>query len=387
MIRVGFELSFTDGGLGKINYYRNLISALHALPDAKIKPVIITGHHIPNEHFANFPPVEIIRTRYRDRFSLPWLARKLWNKFFGRDYLFELFLIKNGIAVLSHSNIGPNASIKTVGWISDFQHRHLRQYFSEKELVARDEEFYKIARDSNIVLLSSFDAQKDFKKFVPDLEWKSRILRFVPEIQIAREYVSLDKLKERYKFDGTYLYLPNQWWIHKNHQIVIDALLELRENGLQATVLVTGALQDYRHPDYAANLMKYVIDSGLQNSFRVLGVVPYEDLISLMHHSLGVINPSFFEGWSTTVEEAKALGKVVLLSNINVHIEQNPSLGVFFNPNNSSELANLIKKIIHQSLNQNKKHDQIEGGAQYIKNRANFALDYQNIILELFEFR
>ena len=384
MIRVGFELSFTDGGLGKINYYRNLISALHALPDAKIKPVIITGYNNPNERFDNFPPVEIIRTRYRDRFSLPWLVRKLWYKFFGRDYLFELFLIKNGIAVLSHANIGPNASIKTVGWISDFQHRHLQKYFSKQELVARDEEFYKIALESNIVLLSSLDAQEDFKKFAPDLGWKSRILRFVPEVDIAREYLSLDKLKEKYKFDGAYLYLPNQWWIHKNHQIVIDALLELSKHGIQATVLVTGALEDYRHPDYATNLMKYVVDSGLQHSFRILGVVPYEDLISLMHHSLAVINPSFFEGWSTTVEEAKVLGKVVLLSNINVHIEQNPSLGVFFNPNNCKELANLIKKIIQQPLNQNKKNDQMEGIAQYKTNRANFALDYQNIILELF---
>jgi glycosyltransferase involved in cell wall biosynthesis len=57
------------------------------------------------------------------------------------------------------------------------------------------------------------------------------------------------------------------------------------------------------------------------------------------------LQPSLFEGWSTTVEEAKSLGKKLLLSDIAVHREQNPPESVFFDPKNSEELAAKMLKL------------------------------------------
>ena len=45
------------------------------------------------------------------------------------------------------------------------------------------------------------------------------------------------------------------------------------------------------------------------------------------------------------VEEAKILDKKILLSNIDVHIEQNPKKGIYFDPYNPKDLANNIQKI------------------------------------------
>ena len=58
--------------------------------------------------------------------------------------------------------------------------------------------------------------------------------------------------------------------------------------------------------------------------YKILGVVPYNDLLSLMAYSIAVINPSKSEGWSSTVEQAKSYGKMILLSDLDVHLEQNP---------------------------------------------------------------
>jgi glycosyltransferase involved in cell wall biosynthesis len=60
----------------------------------------------------------------------------------------------------------------------------------------------------------------------------------------------------------------------------------------------------------------------VESNYRVLGVIPRQDMMVLLAHSGGVLNPSRFEGWSTTVEEAKALGKALMLSDIAVHREQ-----------------------------------------------------------------
>jgi hypothetical protein len=51
------------------------------------------------------------------------------------------------------------------------------------------------------------------------------------------------------------------------------------------------------------------------------------------------VNPSRFEGWSTTVEEAKSLGKRVLVSDIAVHREQAPARASYFGVDDAGVLA------------------------------------------------
>jgi glycosyltransferase involved in cell wall biosynthesis len=71
--------------------------------------------------------------------------------------------------------------------------------------------------------------------------------------------------------------------------------------------------------------------------------VKFSELISLMHHAVAVVNPSRFEGWSTTVEEAKSLGKRVLVSDLPVHREQAPARGSYFGVDDAPALATLLR--------------------------------------------
>jgi len=61
-----------------------------------------------------------------------------------------------------------------------------------------------------------------------------------------------------------------------------------------------------------------------------------------MRHCVCLINPSLFEGWSTTVEEAKALGKHIILSDIPVHREQNPPRSDYFHAHDANALAQIM---------------------------------------------
>jgi glycosyltransferase involved in cell wall biosynthesis len=107
-------------------------------------------------------------------------------------------------------------------------------------------------------------------------------------------------------------------------------------------VVSTGSPDDYRNPDHYRSLCARVTELGIDDAFVRLGVVPYRDLLALMRHALAIINPSLFEGWSTTVEEARALGKRVLLSDIPTHREQSPAHAVFFDPRDPAGLAGLM---------------------------------------------
>jgi hypothetical protein len=61
---------------------------------------------------------------------------------------------------------------------------------------------------------------------------------------------------------------------------------------------------------------------------------------------MSYIQPSLFEGWSTTVEDAKCLNQHVLLSDIPVHREQLTYNVDFFNPHDPIDLADKMEKII-----------------------------------------
>jgi glycosyltransferase involved in cell wall biosynthesis len=119
------------------------------------------------------------------------------------------------------------------------------------------------------------------------------------------------------------VFLPNQYWQHKNHHVVAQALRLLRDEGRPAPlILSTGKTEDPRTPAYFTEFEAMVRAQGLAADYRILGVIPRHDMLVLLAHSMAVLNPSRFEGWSTTVEEAKALGKPLLVSDIAVHREQ-----------------------------------------------------------------
>ena len=61
-------------------------------------------------------------------------------------------------------------------------------------------------------------------------------------------------------------------------------------------------------------------------------MLPRAHVFRLMRQSLAVLQPSLFEGWSTSVEEAKSVGKRMILLDIPVHREQDPPRALFFDP-------------------------------------------------------
>ena len=101
-----------------------------------------------------------------------------------------------------------------------------------------------------------------------------------------------------------------------------------------------------------------------------------------MNYSQSVINPSLFEGWSTTVEESKTLNKQILLSRIPVHIEQDPTNGKYFSPSSYLELADAMEKCLKNYSN---KIVRLDYESLFKTNKIrilDFAMNFENIVLE-----
>jgi glycosyltransferase involved in cell wall biosynthesis len=246
--------------------------------------------------------------------------------------------------VISHGHAGVQSSIPNLPWMPDFQHRALPHLFSAREHAGRESLMKTYAKLGHL-LLSSESARQDFERYYPSMRHvEVHVLRF-PAFGAAsgQPMISLAELRERHSIPERYIYLPNQFWAHKNHAVVIDALARTRSD---VTVVCTGSSSDLRNDKFFSGLMDRVRHARLESRFRVLGLVAYSDVVALMHHATAVLNPSLFEGWSTTVEEAKAQGKMMILSSLPVHMEQaQEHRARFFSPDDASALAKLLDDV------------------------------------------
>ena len=346
MIKVGFIGSVSKEWIGGLNYFKNLLFAINSIEEKELEVFVFVGKKIDIKTKRMFQEyATVIEDSMFDRKSIKWFLSKIEQKIFKTNILLENILKKHSIQILSHAAITNLKTIKTINWIPDFQHIHLPQMFSEKEIQNRNNNFLKLIRDSDLIVFSSFDALKDMKKFAPNYEDKARVLQFVS--QPNSRYFELDEhdkslLLQKYKIKDDFFYIPNQFWKHKNHMMIFEAINELKKDGVEINIVCTGYLGDYRNKTYIDDIRKVVKLNNLEDNIKLLGLVDYEDVFALIKFSKAVINPSLFEGWSSTVEECKSVGKNMILSDLDVHKEQYPN-AVFFKRDSIESLKEVLK--------------------------------------------
>ena len=388
MIRVGFVINFGhQKWLGGFNIIINLIKALYLLPNRKIEPILIINKKFKIKKINEVKNIKYIKS---DLFFNQSLLNRFYNKFlikfYGKSIIYDKFFNSHRINVLSHTllPLGKNSSVKSLPWIPDFQYIYYPKFFSFKNRIMKNINVKLCAQHSTKIILSSFDVKKDIKNLSLQGFKKSNVNSFVFNIPSKKKILSITNLKKKYKIQSKFFYLPNQYWIHKNHFLVLRSLKQILKDQRNKSILIisTGYAGDHRNLNYFNEIEDCIKKSGLSNNYKYLGVVPYNDAMSLMFHSVAIINPSKFEGWSSSVEQAKSMGKKIILSNINVHREQNPKRGIYFNPNNYNKLTSIM---INVWKNYNKRVENKFNKIAYknLKPRLlKYARNYQKIILK-----
>jgi Glycosyl transferases group 1 len=343
--RIAFTLIGGKVWAGGLNYQINLLSALVAYEFERISPVLFLGDDIDQDlldKFRRIDGLEIVQSSVFD--AQKKFKRLLMSLIAGCDTgALKIFRRHNIDVAFENANFyGWRFPLKTIAWIPDLQHQRLRHYFSFFEFWKREIGFLMQAHSGRNIMLSSEDAKNDFQHFYRIDANKLHVVRFAVPIQTFT--LDYNSLLAKYDLPESFFYLPNQFWRHKNHECVIKAIELANHKGFAITVAVSGNSKDHRDSNYFPDLIALTMSLGISKQFKILGLIPYHDVQALMLSSLAVINPSRFEGWSTTVEEAKVLGVNLLLSDINVHREQAGPLADYFEVDDQNALADLLIK-------------------------------------------
>jgi len=231
-----------------------------------------------------------------------------------------------------------NAGIPYVFWLPDFQYLRRPDLLSEEQCRQFEKYFCEHVRSARRIVLSSEDAKNDFARVYPDKLDRTHVVRFcsVPDEDWWKLRPAM--VIEQHRLPERFFIVCNQFTRHKNHMTLLRAMHQLVKRGAAGIHLVcTGSTFDHRQEDYVGQVRNYLVANDLEAKVHILGLIPRSEQIALMRQSIAVLQPSWFEGWSTIIEDAKTLGKPVLASDLPVHREQLAGLQDHFLPEEEPE--------------------------------------------------
>ena len=345
-LRIGIIFNFRKSWMGGLIYIVNLINALNFLDD-KDKPEIIVFYIPELEELTKemqYPYLKLMPWKFKEIYKgyySSWFKRK--NVFVDdliNDFKLDGIYPVNDRPVKSSKKI--NDKTKIVAWIPDLQHKFYPHFLGKKRNFLRELRIKILLRNTDDLVVSSHDVENHFHKFY-NLKKNLRIhiLQFVTIIKDV-DFTDIENLRQKYKVPKEYFMVCNQFTNHKNHFVILNALSLLKTRNENVHFVFTGKMEFRGNDAYIKNIREIVAENKLEDNVSFLDVIPRQDQLCLMKHCKAIVQPSFFEGWSTVIEDAICLQLPVIAADLPVNIEHLGDKGIFFDPNDGKQLADIL---------------------------------------------
>jgi glycosyltransferase involved in cell wall biosynthesis len=171
-----------------------------------------------------------------------------------------------------------------------------------------------------------------------------------PTPSFAREAAQRERLPrgrvERLGIGGRYLFYPAQFWAHKNHSTLFDALAELgRDGGEPFELALVGS--DMGQLEHVRRLAQA---SGVAERVHFLGFVDMNDLVALYQHAHALTYLSFFGPENLPPLEAFALGCPVVAADVPGAREQLGDAAILVPPTEPALVAAAVRQLEDPAL-------------------------------------
>ncbi len=314
------------------------IAELEQLKAPNIQIMNTTGQTTPQKRnllkriLNKLLPVQItLRLNYSLKKIKQWMKRKPKNKL--ADLLFCPFTGVNfkerGTPVIT---IVHDLQFKTYPYFFSIEDRFERRKNFEDTYQSSDKIICVSDYVNHTVILHS-GLKPNLVKTI-----HTRLAHRLPDIDPT---LANDLLKRLKLSNEGYLLFPANFWVHKNHQMLLTAFSIYRQKYQGHLKLVcTGA--DNPHKTF---LLATVKKMGLADVISMPGFLTDQEFAALLKHCKAVIFPSLYEGFGMPVLEAMAAGKPVLCSNVTSLPEVACNAALLFDPRKPDEIADAIHRI------------------------------------------
>lgn len=245
----------------------------------------------------------------------------------------------------------PSASTPWVGYVFDFQHKHLPQFFSDEERAKRDHEFGRMLNSASAVIVNARDVVKDIEHYYPQRHAKIFAMPFSPAPSGDSFSVDPPDALARYQVRGSYFIVCNQFWKHKDHGTAFKAFAALSKRHPELQLICTGATSDHRFPGHFDELMREAAKDGVADRILTLGLIAKQDQLALLRGAVALVQPTLFEGGpgGGAVYDAVAVGQRSIVSDISVNTEIDEPTITFFEAGNAASLAERMEEALAET--------------------------------------
>lgn len=133
---------------------------------------------------------------------------------------------------------------------------------------------------------------------------------FAPAPFLESEDIQNDEaVLNKYGLEKGYFFYPAQFWAHKNHIRILEALILLKERGIKFSVVFAGG--DFGNRGY---IERFANQNNLKEQVHFLGFVATDDMRGLYKGCKAVIMPTYFGPTNLPPLEAWMIGKPLIYS-------------------------------------------------------------------------
>ena len=264
------------------------------------------------------------------------------------------WLRKCGIRLMlypSPAEFSFESGIPYVMAIHDLQHR-LQPQFPEVgaplEYQWREYLFGNGARCATLLLADSETGKEDILQCYGGQGITADRVKVLPYVPLLQEAVNIspsevNRVCQSYALPASYFLYPAQFWPHKNHVRIVEAMGILKNRyGLAVDVVFAGShdapVGEQRSETYT-RVLTTADDYCIRAHIHAPGYVPDADLKALYAGARGLVMPTFFGPTNIPPLEAWAFGCPVITSDIRGIREQMGDAAVLVDPQSAEAIA------------------------------------------------
>ena len=257
------------------------------------------------------------------------------------------------LLVLGYPNaLGFETGLPYVMPIHDMQHRlqpEFPEVSADGEWERREYVYRNGAVHATVVLADSEVGKQDIlDAYGADGVDPERIvvLPVVPPHEV-REVGAEERgrVRRRYALPPRYLFYPAQFWPHKNHGRLVEALGVLKERGIEVHLALSGSPTGALRTETHAAMRAAAVRCGVDAQVHELGYVADEDVPALYAEAVALAMPTFFGPTNIPPLEAWAFGCPVLTSDIHGLREHSGDAAVLVDPLSVTAIAGGIERL------------------------------------------
>jgi len=321
-------------------YLKNLLTATASINDRPKIVVLSNDRDIPDDVVKS---ADQTITCYNRGF-VTRLTNRIRTRLNIRDSVPKAILRQIKPAAIFGNGLGQKIrGTAIVSNVLDYQDRYYPHLDSEAQLHKRAIQEARIARFADGIVFNSRYSLDDFANRHPTCAAVKDVVPLFAAFSSGELSKDPHSVARKYHLPDRFFIVPSQLWEHKNHFQLLAALSILKERDKDLMAVLTGMPFDPRRPNFVSELLQKVSSLDLRGRIIFLGQVDREDLTALMRQSVGFLQPSLYEGGGLPAEEARSLGKRIVLADLPLQREATIPFTYYFTPHNPESMAAAIQ--------------------------------------------